>query len=97
MIELGITVLMQPTINELLAVSIMALQLLRESYFGLPLSTMMLSNLLQETKAQSPISETELPMFTLVRLPQRANAIVPMDVTELGMSTLVRPVQDWNA
>ena len=57
----------------------------------------MLFKLLQETNAQSPISETELPMVTLVRSPQRANAISPMVVTELGMLTLVRPLQEWNA
>ena len=33
--ELGMVVFMQPAINVLVAVSIMALQLLRESYFGL--------------------------------------------------------------
>ena len=39
---LGIIVFSQPTIKVLDAVSIIALQLLRESYFGLPLSTTML-------------------------------------------------------
>jgi len=37
---LGITVVEHPRINSLVAVSIMALQLLRESYLLLPFSTM---------------------------------------------------------
>ena len=36
---LGMIVLLQPAIRVLLAVSIIALQLLRESYFSFPLST----------------------------------------------------------
>jgi len=39
MTELGISVLWQPQISVLLAVSMMPLQLSRESYIGLPLAT----------------------------------------------------------
>jgi len=45
--ELGMVVFMQPAINVLVAVSIMALQLLRESYFGLSLATEMVARLEQ--------------------------------------------------
>jgi hypothetical protein len=39
--DLGMVVFMQPAINVLVVVSIIALQLLRESYFGLSLATEM--------------------------------------------------------
>ena len=42
MTDKGIIVFLHPAIKVLEAVSIMALQLLRESYFGLPLATIML-------------------------------------------------------
>jgi len=42
----GIIVLLQPTNNVLLLVSIMALQLLRESYLVFPLLTIIVSRLL---------------------------------------------------
>jgi hypothetical protein len=45
--EFGMTVFWQPAINVLLAVSMMALQLPRESYTVLPLSTVMFSRLIQ--------------------------------------------------
>ena len=48
---LGMVVFLQPCINVLLAVSIMALQLSRESYFVLPLSTLMEAKPLQPQKA----------------------------------------------
>ena len=49
--ELGIIVFWQPINKVLLVVWIMALQLLRESYFGLPLSTVMLVNPVQPQNA----------------------------------------------
>ena len=48
---LGITVLEIPTISEFDAVSIMALQLLRESYLLFPLSTVIAVNPVQYEKA----------------------------------------------
>ena len=51
--EPGMTVFLQPAINELLDVSIMALQLSRESYAMFPLSTSRLSKLSQPSNAPS--------------------------------------------
>ena len=48
---LGMVVFLQPCIKVLLAVSIIALQLSRESYFVLPLSTLMEVRPIQLTKA----------------------------------------------
>ena len=45
--EFGITVVLQPSSSVLLDVSMMALQLLRESYIGLPLATVILVSPLQ--------------------------------------------------
>ena len=64
--ELGMYVFMQPVINVLLAVSMMALQLSRESYFALPLTTVILVSPLQYENAKLPIEVTELGMVTLV-------------------------------
>ena len=50
--ELGIIVFLQPAIKVLEAVSIIALQLLRESYLGLPLSTTMLARPVQFSNLQ---------------------------------------------
>ena len=50
--ELGIIVFLHPLINVFVAVSIMALQFLRESYTELPLSTFMLVRPLQSRNAQ---------------------------------------------
>ena len=54
----GMIVCEQPCINVLVVVSIIALQLSRLSYLGLPSATMILFNALQPTKALSPISVT---------------------------------------
>ena len=64
---LGMAVFLQPAIRVLLAVSIMALQLLRESYFVLPFATLMLVRPLQPEKTELPMEVTELGMMTLVR------------------------------
>ena len=52
---LGIIVFLQPNISVLLAVSMIALQPPRESYFGLPLSTVMLVKALQASNARKPM------------------------------------------
>ena len=57
-------VFLQPVIRVLDAVSIMALQLLRESYFEFPLSTVMLSSPVQLLNAPWPIEVTELGITT---------------------------------
>ena len=64
---LGITVVSQPRIKVLEAVSIMALQLLRESYFVLPFSTTMDVRPLQPLNAQLPMAVTLLGIVMEVR------------------------------
>ena len=68
--ELGIIVFLQPQTSVFVAVSIIALQLLRESYFGFPLSIFRLVNPMQPKKALLLIEVTELGMAILVRLVQ---------------------------
>ena len=89
--ELGIVVFLQPAINVLVAVSIMALQLLRESYFGLSLATEMVARLEQPRNAQPPMVVTELGMLMSVRLEQPENAPMPMEVTEFGIVVFLQP------
>ena len=67
---LGMTVFLQPAIRVLDSVSIMALQLLRESYFVLPVSTLIEVRLVQKEKAELPMDVTLLGMVTEVRLVQ---------------------------
>ena len=57
--ELGIIVLWHPVIRVLLSVSIIALQLLRESYLGFPFSTT-IEVKAEHLKASLPIDVTEL-------------------------------------
>ena len=59
-----------------------ALQLFLESYFVLPLSTLIDSKPLQFANAAFPIDVTELGMVTLVKPVQYLNASLPMVVTE---------------
>jgi len=73
--ELGMAVFMQPAINVLVAVSIMALQLLRESYFGLSLATEMVARLEQPENANGLMVVTELGMLMVVRPLQLLNAL----------------------
>ncbi len=65
--ELGIIVVLQPAISVLVALSMIALQLLRESYFGLLASTDIILKPLQSSNAVFPILVTELGMVTAVR------------------------------
>ena len=91
--ELGIIVVLQPAISVLVDFSMIALQLSRESYFGLLTSTVTKLKPLQRENAEFPMLVTELGMVTLVRPLQPWNAYSPMLVTELGMVTLVRLLQ----
>ena len=59
-------VFLQPTINLFVDVSIIALQLLRESYVPLFLSTVTEVSPEQPTKAYLPMEVTALPMVTEV-------------------------------
>ena len=95
--ELGMVVFLQPEISVFVAVSIIALQLFRESYFVFPLSTTILVSPLQPSNAWSPIEVTEFGMVTDVSPRQSRNAPLPIEVTELGMSTEVSLLQPSNA
>ena len=64
--ELGMIVLLQPTINLFVDVSMIALQLLRESYVPLFLSTTTDVSLEQSKNAAEPIEVTELGIITEV-------------------------------
>ena len=70
----GIIVFEQPVTNLLDAVSIIALQLLRESYVLLFSSTVIEFKLLQQEKADSPILVTLSGMVMEVRLLQYQKA-----------------------
>ena len=89
----GMVVVLQPATRVLLAVSIMALQLSRESYFVLPSSTFMLVRPEQPSNALSPMLVTDEGMVMLVKPVQSLNAKSPMLVTDEGMVMLVKPVQ----
>ena len=67
---LGMTVHLQPTINVLVDVSMMALHPSRESNFGLPLSTMMLDRPRLLKKASSTMVVIVLGKVTLSVLKQ---------------------------
>ena len=73
--ELGMIVLLQPTINLFVDVSIIALQLSRESYVPLFLSTVTEVSPEQQEKADEPIEVTELGMVTEVSPEQSAKAL----------------------
>ena len=88
--ELGMVVFLQPAIKVFVAVSMMALQLLRESYVVLPASTLTDVSPVQFENAQSPIFFTEFGMLTDVSPLQYMNAQFPMLVTESGRSTYSR-------
>ena len=65
---LGITVFLQPAIKVFVAVSIMALQSLRESYFAFSDSTIMEERLEQPSTTRTSIVFTLLGIFIEVRL-----------------------------
>ena len=93
----GMVVVLQPAIRVLLAVSIIALQLSRESYFVFPASTLMLVKPVQSSNALYPMLVTDEGMVMLVKPVQPENAHSPMLVTDEGMVMLVKPVQPENA
>ena len=87
----GMIVFLQPEMSVLLDVSIIALQLLRESYIELRLSTLIFLRLIQPVS--TPLSEiflTPSGIVILVRLAQLSNAPYPMLVTFSGIIILVR-------
>ena len=86
-------VFLQPTIKLFVDVSIIALQLLRESYVPLFLSTVTEVSPEQPQKAALPMEVTELGMETKVRPVQSQKTQSPIEVTELGMVTEVSPEQ----
>ena len=96
-IEFGIIVFLQPAIKAFVLVSIMALELSRESKVVFSLFMTILFNLEQRINASLPIEFTELPMATEVSLEQSKNALLPISVTEFGMVTEVNPSQSKNA
>ena len=88
---LGMIVLMQPAINALVRVLMMALQLSRESYTGFSASTTICSKLLQLENTLLAMEFTVFGMFIEVRDRQLANAYSPMVNRELEKPTEVRP------
>ena len=93
---LGMTVFLQPVIKVLDAVSMIALQLSRESYLLLPFSTTIDSKE-QYSNALLLMDVTELGIVMLVKPLHPPNALLPMVVTELPMVTLVKPLHEPNA
>ena len=94
---LGIIVFLQPAINVLSFVLIMALHPSRESYTELPLSTTMVAICGQLENAKSPMLVTLLGIVTEVKPVHPENAAPPMLVTLLGILTEVKPLQLANA
>ena len=90
---LGISVFLQPAIRVLVAVSMIALQLSRESYTVFPFSTDMDVRLGQLEKANPPINVTLLGIVSDVRAEQPWKVLCPIDVTLLGIVTDVKPEQ----
>ena len=64
--ELGMIVFLQPVINVLLAVSMIALQFSLESNLALSLSTLIFESFLHAPNALLPIETTDLEIFKLV-------------------------------
>ena len=94
---LGMTVFMQPVISLLVAVSMMALQLLGELYTVLLVFTVIDSRELQSLNGLVvPIFVTEAGITMEVK-PVFQKALLPMDVNELGNSMVVKLVQLWKA
>ena len=65
--ELGIIVLLHPLISSFVSVSISALQLFLESYFGFPFSTVIIVNPLQPLKALLLIYVTDFGILTEIK------------------------------
>jgi len=93
----GIIVFLHPATNVLVAVSMMALQLFRESYTLFAASTWMAVKLLQPQNAASPMLVTLEGMVMEVRPLQSWKALFPMLVTDFGMLMEVKPLQPQKA
>ena len=96
-IELGITVFLQPATIVFDAVSTIALQLLRESYVGLPESTVIVLSPVHPIKATPPIYSTDLGIAIDVKLLQPKKTEPPRYSTELGIVIEVRLLQPQKA
>ena len=88
---LGIRVFLHPNINVFVSVSIIALQLLRESYFVFPVS-ILIDVRYSDEKANSSMFVTLLGMMTEFRPLQAPKASPPMLITLLGIVIEVRPL-----
>lgn len=82
---LGMIVFLHPDINLLFSVSIIALQLLRESYLGLPIATLMEEREVQAQKGLYPIFVTLSGMMTETKSLQPLKTVLPIVVTLLGI------------
>ena len=90
-------VFLHPATKVLLLVSMIALQLFRESYAKLSVSTMMDVRLVQFLKRFPPMLVTLLGMVMEVRPLQLQKAREPMVVTLLGIITDVSLLQSLKA
>ena len=86
----GMIVFLHPKIRALVAFSMMALQLFRESYWGFAEFTLMEVSPVQPEKAPFPMLVTLSGMSMEVRPEQPLNAPSPMLVTLLPISMEVR-------
>ena len=89
--ELGILVFIQPVINSLSAVLIIALQLFLESYTGLLLSTFITAKLEQLIKASQSSEVTEYGIVMFVKPEHSEKTLELIVVTEFGIVMLVKP------
>ena len=89
---LGIIVLLQPFINVLVDVLIIALQLFLESYVVLLLSTVIFVRPVR-LKAKLPIEVILSGIITLVKLLQSRKASTPIFVTLFGIIIFVKLLQ----
>jgi hypothetical protein len=89
----GIMVFLHPIIKLLDDVSTIALQLSRESYLGLPLSTLIEAKPLHPPKALLPIKVTLLGIVSKVMLLHPLNVSLSIDVILLGIFTDIRLLQ----
>ena len=86
--ESGITVLAHPCIRRFVLVSMMALQLFRESYTLFSSATIILVSSPHPINASSPIHVTDSGILMLVSASHPLNASAPISVTEFGMLML---------
>jgi len=84
---LGIVVFLQPTIRVFVSVSIMALQLSLESYFELPVSTVMEASPGHCENASFPMEVTPLGIVIAARAEQEEKALLEIVTTLVPMTT----------